>query len=78
MEAQSCLYSWKNHASCLGGSMQSCFRGSKGGCFGVPCLAEEAEVCELYCLDLTPLQRDEKMSRFVDEEFHIEKDSSST
>lgn len=57
MEAQSCLYSWKSHALCLGGSMQNCSQGLKGGCFGVRCLAEEAEVCELCCLGLTQLQR---------------------
>lgn len=56
MEAQSCLYSWKIHAWCWGGSRQSCCPGWKEECFGVQCLEEAAEVCGRCCWGLTRLQ----------------------
>lgn len=53
--------------------MQNCCQGSKEGCFGVPCLAEEAEVCELCCLDLTQLQRKGKHLQIFCIKFRIKK-----
>lgn len=59
MEAQSCLYSWKIHAWCWVGNMQSCFLDLKGCCFGAQCSEEEAEVYGPYCLDQTQLKEKE-------------------